>query len=188
MRTLSAPEIAALQLPTLPIVLLVEMDFSSTLYLNSSSLSITTGGNTYLGTAGLGKIEAIQESPAEIKQLKFELSGVPSTSISLALGEPVQGKAVKVSIAIFDPTTYAILGVHLRWAGLVDVMTIEDGVGTAIVSVTAEHAGTDLLRAYPSLYSDAEQQRLNPGDLAFRFNADQVEQRIVWPASTWRPK
>lgn len=185
MRTLTSAALAALSRSPLPLALLVEMDLTAPLYLNSSSLALTLNGTAYLGTAGLGKVEAVQESPAEVKQLKFELSGVPSTSIALALAEPVQGKAARIKLAIFDPDTYQLLDVRLRWAGRLDVMAIEDGNGTAKLSVTAEHAGIDMLRPVTSLYTNAEQQRLHPGDPSFQYVADQAETRIVWPAASW---
>lgn len=185
MRTLTASALAALSLSPLPLALLIEMDLTAPLNLNTSSLTLTINGTNYLGTGGLGKIEAIGETPAEIKGLKFELSGVPSTSVALALAEPVQGKAVRIKLAIFDPATYRVLDARVRWAGVLDVMEIDDARGSAVITVTAEHAGIDLQRPYTSLYSDAEQQRLNPGDVAFQFNADQVDSRIVWPDATY---
>lgn len=188
MRTLSTPELAALQRNPVPLAVLVEMDLASgALNLNTASLDLTIGGTTYYGTRGLGKIEAVQDSPAEIRPLAFELSGVPSTSIALALTEPVRGKAARIKLAIFDPDTYQVLGAHLRWAGLLDVMAIDDGGGTATLKVTAEHAALDLLRSTPTLYSDSEQRRLYSNDPSLQFMADQVEMRIVWPAATWRP-
>ena len=185
MRTLSVASLAALQSSPCPLALLVEMDLTVPLNMNTSSLLLTLNGIAYIGVSGLGKIEAIQETPAEVKSLKFEISGVPSTSIALALAEPVQGKAVRIKLAIFDPVTYQVLDTRLRWAGLLDVMEIDDGNGSAVVSVTAEHAGIDLQRPFTSLYSDAEQQRLHPGDFSFQFNADQVDSRIVWPDATY---
>lgn len=182
MRILTAPALAALALSPLPLAVLVEMDLSTPLNLNTSSLDLTIAGITYYGTRGLGKIEAVQESPSEIKQIKFEMAGVSSSSISLALSEPVQGKAVRIKLCVFDPVTYQILDTRLRWAGLLDVFTItDDPRGQCTLNCTAEHAGIDLIRPITSYYSDTEQRRLNPGDLAFQFNADQVEQRVVWP-------
>jgi hypothetical protein len=189
MRTLTAPTLAALAGSTLPIGLLVEMDLTIPLYLNSANIDLTLAFNgttiTYIGTKGLGKVEAIRETPAEVAQLRFELSGVPATSIALALAEPVQGKAVRIKRAVFDPATYQLLDVRLRWAGTLDVMSISDGPGAATISVTAEHAGIDLLRPVTSLYTQSDQQRQAPGDLAFQFVSDQADMRVVWPAASW---
>lgn len=188
MRTLSAPALAALQGRSLPLAILVEMALSSPLNLNTTSLDLSVSGTTYFGTKGLGSIEAIQETPAEVRQLAFTLSGVPSTRVALVLTEPVQGKLVTIKLGIFDPSTYRLLDVRTRWAGRLDVMTIDDGGATSTVKVTAEHAGIDLSRPGNSLYTDAEQQRLHAGDFAFQFLNDQVEQRIVWPSASFLRK
>ena len=185
MRSLSAAEITALQSGNVPLAILVEMALSTPLNLNTSSLDLNIGGTTYYGTRGLGTIDAVQETPAEVKQLRFTMSGVPTASIALALTEPVQGKLVTLKLAIFDPATYQVLGSHTRWAGRMDVMSISDGGGSATLTVTAEHAGIDLTRPGVSLYTDLEQQRLYPGDLFLQYLNDQVEQRIVWPAASW---
>lgn len=185
MRILSAPTLAVLAGPLVPIALLVEMDLSSQVLLNSANVDLTLSGLTYLGTRGLGKVEAIKETPAEVAQLKFEMSGVPSAQLALALAEPVQGKDVRIKFAIFDPATYQVLDATLRWAGKLDVMVIADGPDTSTVAVTAEHAGIDLLRPVSSVYSNAEQQRLAPGDLFCQYVSDQAEQKIIWPAASW---
>jgi hypothetical protein len=185
-RTLSSAALAALQRTPLPIAVLVEMDLASgQLYLNTASVDLTIGGTIYYGTKGLGKIDSVQDNPAEVKQLSFQLSGVPSTEIALVLTEPVQGKPVRVKVAIFSPDTYQIIETEMRWAGLLDVMAIEDSATTATIQVTAEHLGIDLIRPSGSLYSDAEQQRLHPGDPSLQFMADQVDVRVVWPAAAF---
>lgn len=185
MRSLSPATVAALQRSPLPLAMLVEMDLTQPLYLNTSGLDLVLNGRTYLGTRGLGKVEALQDSPAEVKPLRFELSGVDSTRIALARTERVQGREVRILSAIFDPDTYQPLDVRLRWCGRLDVLAVEDGVPTATLQVTAEHAGIDLLRPVTSLYSDAEQRRLHPGDPSLQYMADQAEMRIVWPAASW---
>jgi hypothetical protein len=185
MRTLSTAAQAALLRNPVPLAILVEMDLASgNLWLNTSSLDLTIGGSVYYGTKGLGKIDAIQNTPAEIKQLQFELSGVPTTSIALVLTEPVQGKTVNIKLAIFDPDTYQVIEADLIWSGFLDAMAISDG-HTSTIQVTAEHAGIDLIRPTASLYSDAEQQRLNPGDTGLQYMVDQVDVRVVWPAAAY---
>ena len=166
MRTLSTAALAALQSSPLPMALLIEMDLTSPLYMCTAGVNLVIAGQTYVGTGTLGRIDAVQDSPAEIKPLKFELSGVPSTLIALALAEPVKGKAVRVKTALFDPATYQIIETRLRWQGRLDVMAIEDGIPTATVQVSAEHSAIDLLRSTAIYYSDAEQRRLDAHGLA----------------------
>ena len=186
MRTLSSPAQAALLASPLPIAVLVEMDLASgALYLNTAGIDMVIGGVTYYGTKGLGRIDTVEDTPAEMKALNFELSGAPASAIALALTEPVQGKAVRIKVAIFDPATYQPLQTDLRWSGQLDAIGISDGQPTAVLSVTAEHGGIDLVRPANSLFSDAEQQRLNPGDTSLQYMADQVDVKVVWPSAAY---
>ena len=188
MRTLGSSALSAIAARSVPVMLFVEMDLTSPLNLCTANVNITYGGKTYYGLKGLGRIGTVTDTPAEVKQLQFELSGAPSELVSLALSEPVQGKAVRIKVAIFDPSTYAVLDVQTRWQGLLDTMTISDGKDGAAIAVTAEHAGIDLTRPASNYYTDPEQQALHPGDLFFQYTSIQVEQRIVWPDRTYGQK
>ena len=92
MRTIAAGAATSLAGHAVPMVMLVEMDLSSPLNLNTSNATLVLGGTTYYGTKGLGKISQIGDTSAEVKGLSFELSGAPSDKISLAL----KGRAVKI--------------------------------------------------------------------------------------------
>lgn len=185
MKVLSAAAQAVLSGSLVPLVVLIEMDLTTPLNLNTSNLDLVVSGTTYYGTKGVGTIEPIQETDAEVRGLSFELSGVPSTMLALAMLEPVQGKAVRIKVAMLDPATYQVVDVRQRWAGMLDTMTIEESETSSTIKVSAEHAGIDLLRPITSLYSDAEQQRLYPGDLSLQYISDQSDQQIVWPAADW---
>lgn len=185
MKTLSTAGQAACASGMAPMTMLVEMDLSSPLYLCTSNLNLVLGSTTYYGLKGLGKINAAQTTPAEIKQLTFELSGVPSELVSLALSEPVQGKAVRLKLAIFNPATYTLLDTVLIWAGELDVMSINDSPSGATISVSAEHVGIDLNRPASSYYTDDEQQRLHSGDLFLQYTSLQTDQQIVWPSQAY---
>ena len=188
MRTLSAGETTALSATTLPLVILVEMELTSPLYVCSAGIDITVSGNTYLGVGGLGMIDAVQDSPSEIKPLSFKLSGVPSANIALALTEPVQGKMVRIKSLLLDPSTYQPYTPRLRWQGRGDVLAIADGPDTATLNFQAEHGAIDLLRGSPSYWSDTEQRRLFSSDPSLQYLVDQVEQRAVWPAASFFKK
>ena len=188
MRSISFATAIALAGRLVPLAVLVEMDLTAPLNLNSANIDLTINGTTYLGTKGLGKVDPIRETAAESPQLRFELSGVPSAGIALALAEPVQGKAIRIKTCAFDSSTYQPLDVRLRWSGYLDVMSIDDGPDTATLSCTAEGAAVDLMRPITSLYSNEEQQRLYPGDLSFQYVTDQADMRVVWPSAAWGRK
>lgn len=185
MRSLSPTAAAALSGSVLLVAILVEMDLEEQLCLNTSSMDLTINGTTYLGAGGLGQIDAIKQAGTDLPQIKFSLAGVQASALALALEEPVQGKAVRIKLAIFDATTGALLDVRLRYAGYLDVMSISDGKDSATISVTSESSMLDLLRPKGLYYSDADQQALFPGDLAFQYVNDQVEAKIAWPSASF---
>ena len=188
MRTLSPAAAAAIAGSVVLVAILVEMDLTEQILLNTSSLDLTINDSTYFGTAGMGQVDSIKQAGADLPQIKFSIAGVQPTSIALALGEDVQGKAVRIKVAIFDSSTGALLDVRTRYVGYLDLMGISDGRDSAVISVTSETAMLDLLRPSSMVYSDASQQALYPGDLAFQYVNDQVESKIVWPSSQYFAK
>lgn len=188
MRSLTTAGAAALTGQVIVVAILVEMDLTSQLLLNTSSLSLVINGATYSGVGGLGQIDAVTETPNDYPKVRFTLAGVQPTSISLALTEPVQGKAVRIKMALFDSATGALVDVRTRYAGYIDVMSIVDAPNSASISVTSESAMLDLMRPANSFFNDSDQQLLSPGDLAFQYVNDQVEMRIVWPSAAFYRK
>lgn len=188
MRTLNTAGVAALSASVVCAAILVEMDLTQPLNLNTSSLSLTINGITYSGVGGLGQIDAITESAGDLPRLNFTMAGVQPTSIALALTEPVQGSAVRVKIALFNSATGALIDVRQRYAGYLDVMSLSDGGSSATIGVSSESAMLDLLRPAGLYYNDIDQQALNPGDQAFQYVNDQVDQKIVWPSAAFFKK
>jgi hypothetical protein len=185
MKTYSAPVLAALAAGDVVVVQLVELQFpSGTVALNTSNWHLVWGGVTYLGAYGLGSVSPVKDSPGEIQGISFTLSGGDSSSIALALdaATEVQGTPAIIRPAILDTTTFQILDAPIDWAGTLDTMSIEEDNNQATISATAESAAVDLLRGNLSTYSDADQQAMFPGDLAFQFVVSQVDQPVVWPA------
>jgi hypothetical protein len=188
MRTISTAGATALSNAVVCMAMLVEMDLTQPLNLNTSSLSLVLGGVTYSGVGGLGQIDAITESSGDLPRLNFSLAGVQPSAISLALSEPVQGAAVRIKMAVFDSATGAPIDVRQRYAGYLDVMSVSDGKDSATLSVSSESAMLDLIRPTGIYYNDIDQQALNPGDLAFQYVNDQVDQKIVWPSAKFFEK
>ena len=185
MKTLTAPVLAALAAGEVVVVQLVELQFpSGTIALNTSNWHLVWGGVTYQGAYGLGSVSPVKDSPGEIRGISFTLSGGDSSSIALALDSAaeVQGTRTIIRTAILDTTTFQILDAPIDWAGTLDTMSIEEDNNQATISATAESAAVDLLRGNLSTYSDADQQALFPGDLAFEYVVSQVDQPVVWPA------
>ena len=186
MRSLSAPTLAALGGPNLAMVLLVRMAFASPIALNTSTWDLVWSGTTYKGAGAMGAINQIEDSPGEIKGLSFQLTGVDSTYIALALDDAavVQGTPVTVRTAILD-SNYQIVDAPIEWDGRLDTMSIEEDGETCTISVSAESNAVDILRGSALTYSDADQKSLHAGDRAFEFILSQANTPIVWPSKLW---
>lgn len=185
MRTFSTAGAAALASAVVCMAVLVEMDLTEPLNLNTSSLDLTISGVEYSGVGGLGQIDPIAESSGDLPRINFAIAGVEPTSIALALGEPVQSAPVRIKMALFDSSTGALIGVWQRYAGYLDVMSVFDDAASSTINVSSESALLDLLRPAGIYYNDIDQQALHPGDLAFQYVNDQVDQMIVWPTAAF---
>lgn len=190
MRTLTAPALAALASNAVGMALLVEMELTSTLRLSSSSWTINYGGNDYLGAGLLGSVERVNDSPSEIKPLRFVISGVPTETIAIALAEPIRNRPCKLRLAILDSETHAVLDAPIVWSGTLDQMPIthqtdESGRSTCTIAATAEHRGATFGRVKPLRYTNGDQRKLFPTDTSLRFIPVQVAHKDIWPASSF---
>lgn len=184
MRIISPAAQALLAQGRVALAALVEMQLSETVYLCTWDSDIEWNGITWRATGNMGAIEAVEDTASELRGLKFSLSGVPAESVALALGENVQGKPVIVRTALMDPDTHEIVDVQTVWSGTLDQMPLTDGLNP-VISATAEHRGVTMQRPKAIRYTDADQQRLYPGDRFLQYVTSQANKPVIWPASSW---
>lgn len=187
MRTPSAAAVSALSAGTVALAQLVRLDLATPLFFNTSGWHLRWGeeDDVYIGTAGVGRIDPIVDQPGEITGLSFQMSGITSDMLSLALAEPVQGKPIYIYTAIFSQTTFEIIDAETEWTGRIDVMAIRDNGSTCDITVTAEHVGIDLLRPSNVRYTNQDQRAIDGSDLGFQYVADQADQELVWPSRSY---
>lgn len=183
MRTIDSNAQAVLDSGAAAVVMFIEMALSTTLRLNTSAVTIAWNGYDWSGAGALGSIEEIEDLAGEQKSMRFTLSGVPTSLLSVALSEPIRNKACTMWLGILDSTTHAVLDAVQAWAGTLDQMPISQSGETCTISVTAEHAGATMARPKPLRYTDADQQKLYPGDTCLRFVVSQANHQDVWPAA-----
>lgn len=170
-----------------PMFLLLQMDTNPVLRLNSTPLSVTYGGQEWLGAGRFGSINQVSDVPGGETSLSLTLSGVPSDAISLALQDApdTKGARVTLSVAILNPTTMAVQDVVQLYVGNVDQMPITFGTETASISVSVSHRGETFSRPKPLRNTDGDQQRLYAGDTSRRFVVSQSQVQDVWPAASY---
>lgn len=92
---------------------------------------ISFGGNTY---TGLGKFVGITSSTSELKpssgNITITITGIPNTSITDILNNPVKGAKVEVLRAFFNPSTGVLLNIAGnptgRFYGVISNYTIDE--------------------------------------------------------------
>lgn len=168
-------------------IVLVQMDFDGgTVYMTDAPHDVVWDGHTWLSMFGIGSVSDITETDGEVNGLQFTLSGVPTSSIALALTEDIQDRPVKLMLATLSGTTLSVD--ENAWVGKLDVMTIGLDSNMAQIVVTAEHPlarwdQPNLLR-----FSHQDQQRLHPGDRFFEFAERMADVTITWPAKEFFKK
>lgn len=188
MYTFSAPTLAALASGNAAIAQLIDMDLAIPWRVNTSLWDLVYLGETYLGAGRVGRIDRIDNTPSELKGIKFSIPAIDPADIAEALAADVQGKSVKIITAIYDKTTFAALDAFVEWEGRLDVMNLsegalDDGRTFDAIEVTAEHIGIDLLRPCGLMFTNEDQQSLHPGYRSWEYVVDQSTRQIIFPTA-----
>lgn len=140
-------------------------------------------GDTYTGTGNLGAISPVTETEGIIaNDVNFQISGIPSGSLSIALSEPYQGRTVTMWVGALD-SSYAIIDDPVQvFSGSMDVIEIFEGGDTSTITVRAENVLRSLNRTSPRKWTSQDQRAQVPGDAGF----DEVIQIQDDPID-WRP-
>lgn len=152
----------------------------------SGTGDLSFSGDTYQGVGNLGRISRVEET-VDIRAagLTFELSGVPSSLISIALDDNYQGRTCTLWMGLFDTDNALIADPFVLFQGRMDTMEIEDGGKTAIIRLTAENRLIDLTRldSVP-YYTQADQAQLYGNDRGLEYVPAMQEAVIVWGRAT----
>jgi hypothetical protein len=142
---------------------------------------------TYLGSGTLGTISPVEETTdLSARGINFQLSGVPSALIAVALTENYQGKACSVLFGALDASGALVASPITIFAGRMDVMAINDDGRTSTIGLSAENKLVDFRRPREVRYTHEEQQNLyppgsgTPGDLGLEFVNAIQEKQIYW--------
>ncbi len=189
MRTLTAELGTALVQPVVRLIYLVRIDFDSgTVAWNSGYRDITFNSKTYIASGVLGSVSGVREE-AGIKSsgITLTLSGVKPEMVSLALSEPYLGRkcwlhcAVVDDAGIFDPNLAVLL-----FYGKLDDLSGESGQ-SASFSISVRSRLSDWERERILRYTDADQQKLYPGDKGMEFIPQLSQRKIIWPKAAFLP-
>jgi len=186
MKSISLAQQDAMSAAVVRPVAFVEVDWlSGTQRYCTAGAPMSWSGQDWMALGNLVAISEIEETEAVAATgIALTLSGVPTSLLSLALSEHIQGRPLRIWVA---PTNenYALIGEPvLEYVGRCDVLThdlTEDGVASLTLSVESRMAS--LLGAAVRRYTDEDQKAEFPGDDFFRFVPQMAERLIVFPSA-----
>lgn len=136
----------------------------------------TIEGNTYLGAGSLLSISGLDEvADLSAKSITVTLSGLDSTILSLALGEPYQRRKLRVLFGVRSSNDVVEL-----FSGSMNTMTIEDSGDTSTISVLVDSKLVELERASNRRYTSESQKSRYAGDTFFDYVAKLQDRQIIW--------
>jgi len=183
-RTIDSGNITASQDEVIRPVMLVRLDFSGGIVaINESAVNFDYDGDTYLGVGLLGGVSPIEEgSEAKPYAISLTLSGIPTETISIALGQQYQGRDAKIYMALIDED-HQIIGVPtMLFNGRIDTMDIEVGE-LANITVTVQSRMVDWDRPRVRRYNNEDQIVRYPNDKGMEYVPQMVERSLIWGRS-----
>lgn len=164
-------------------LLKLEYDSGDSLFW-SGVTDIVYAGDTYVGTGSLGSIGNISENvilaPAE---LEVALSGIPSSIISIALGEEYQGRTATVFMSTGELLSAGVLDpnfVNTVFKGLMDVMSIQEDGDSSSIILKLENELIRLTRSNERRMTDQDQRIDFPNDAGFSRVQLIQDQKLEW--------
>lgn len=157
-------------------VLLVELGFSTPVYLTNASFDITSSvsgsSRTYLSNGHLKGITGVSETNAPSKNsLVVSLSGVDQTYIAVALNENIINDNVYIYRGYLDTNLAVISDPFLLFYGTIDEYKITDTTQTAKLNLTVTSHWGNFSKTSGRTTSDNSQQRFFSGDKGMEFSA-----------------
>ena len=170
-RDLTPQFITQLESGTVIPALFVELNFeSTTLYLWNGVGDIIYDTNTYLGNGWFQGVESIKEEGDLVPRgLDIQLSGVPSSLVSIVLGQSVEKQTGIVSLGFLDDTFAIIQDPFPVYEGTLDVPELSENPENPIINISIEHSLIDLDRQRNFRYTNDNQTSFYPGDRGFEY-------------------
>lgn len=154
---------------------------SGTLRFWNGSGDFVYDGDTYTGAGNLLKVSEINETQkTEARGMTFSLSGIPSSSISVALSEEYQDRPVTIDLLFLEEDGTPIADAYRFFSGKADVMSITDGAATATIAMTAENDLIALQRVNERRRTSEDQRLTYVGDTFFDMVTALQSKEILW--------
>jgi hypothetical protein len=175
--TVPAAILSALAGESVELFYAIELNFSTApVRLWTGFGNRTIGGQTYAGAGTLLSISGIEEvADLSAKGITLTLSGVDVSLVSLALQEPYQGRSARVLFGVAGVDDFVEV-----FAGLMDVMTLQEDGTSATIELTVESKLVTLQRPNIRRYTSESQKLRYPTDTFFDYVEQLQDKEIAW--------
>ena len=166
-------------------IMLIDMAFSTTLYLWNGIGDLSHGGNTYTGVGDLLGVSPMGESTdISAKGCTITLSGANASLVTKAKTESYQGNSVSIKLGAIDDNGDIVSDPVIVFKGFMDVMSITEGGEYSTISVSVENNLILFDKSKVRRYTDNDQRIDHPADEGFSFVANIQKKPMVWGRSS----
>lgn len=143
---------------------------------------------SYTATGNLGKISQIKEATGiKASGVDITLSGIKSEVVALALTKKYINRKVYIYQAVVDEAwNFDSTKCKLAFLGSIDNIAGSSGNSPSF-TIAVKSRLADWERSRNLKYTDADQQKLYPGDKGMEYIPQLAQKKIVWPKAKFLP-
>lgn len=168
----------------------VELEFSDgtlRFWNGYGNLTMTAGGSskTFTGAGDLLGVSEIEESSTlSMSGVTLTLAGIKSSIIATALGANYTNRKGAIYLGLYDTSSNVIADVYTLFKGNMDVMNIQEGAETCLITLKLESRLITFEKASNRMYTLEDQKVDFPNDIGFEFIPDLQDKEITWGKKT----
>ena len=168
----------------------IELEFSDgtlRFWNGYGNLTMTAGGSAkvFAGAGDMLGVSEIEESSTlSMSGVTLTLSGIKSSIIATALGANYTNRKGAIYLGLFDTSNNVIADVYTIFKGNMDVMNIQEGADTCIITLKLESRLITFEKASNRMYTLEDQKVDFPNDIGFEFIPDLQDKEITWGKKT----
>jgi len=168
----------------------IELEFSDgtlRFWNGYGNLTMTAGGLSKVFTGAgdmLGVSEIEESSTLSMSGVTLTLAGIKTSIISTALGANYTNRKGAIYLGLFDTSNNVIADVYTLFKGNMDVMNIQEGADTCLITLKLESRLITFEKASNRMYTNEDQKIDFSSDVGFEFIPDLQDKEITWGKKT----
>lgn len=179
-RTVDSATLTALQGNTLKFCHLVQIDFTSSLFITDNDYPVNWAGETYQPAGHLLNIQSSQETQElRVGSISVTLSGVDTSYVSILLNQNYINRRIQIYLAMLDSSGDVIGDSIKTFDGQISGWSLSESGNSSTINLKAASHWADFERQVGRLTNQNSQQYYFPNDTGMRFAAESIKD-IKW--------